>query len=60
MSVSGTERFKHINKQLNSNRLQIIKITSLTPNEMAYTLDFFELEGKTGSVAVNSFFFGTS
>jgi len=27
---------------------------------MAYTLDFFELEGKTGSVAVNSFFFGRS
>jgi len=27
---------------------------------MAYTLDFFELEGKTGSVAVNTFFFGTS
>jgi hypothetical protein len=27
---------------------------------MAYTLDFFELEGTTGSVAVSSFFFGTS
>jgi len=25
---------------------------------MAYTLDFFELEGKTGSAAVNTFFFG--
>jgi hypothetical protein len=27
---------------------------------MAYTLDFLELEGKTGSAAVNTFFFGTS
>jgi hypothetical protein len=27
---------------------------------MAYTLDFFELEGKAGSVAVNTFFFVTS
>jgi hypothetical protein len=27
---------------------------------MAYTLDFFEVHGKTGSVAVNPFFFGRS
>jgi hypothetical protein len=27
---------------------------------MAYTLNCLELEGKTGSVAVNTFFFGRS
>jgi hypothetical protein len=27
---------------------------------MAYTLDFFELKGKTGSVAGKTCFFGTS